>query len=105
MFEQLGVPILGLVENMSYFIPPDLPDRQYDIFGSAGGTKMASELGISLLGNVPLEIQLRQGGDTGLPIVMAAPDSASAKALQAIAQQVAAKVSVAALCGSSSQNL
>lgn len=97
MFEQLGVPILGMVENMSYFIPPDLPDRQYDIFGSEGGSKMATELGLPLLGTVPLEIQLRQGGDTGLPIVIGAPESVSAKALYAIAQQVAAKVSMAAL--------
>lgn len=97
MFQQLGVPVLGIVENMSYFIPPDLPDRQYDIFGSEGGAKMANELDLPLLGSVPLEIQLRQGGDTGLPIVLSAPESASAKALQAIAQQVAAKVSMAAL--------
>jgi ATP-binding protein involved in chromosome partitioning len=97
MFQQLGVPVLGLVENMSYFIPPDLPDRQYDIFGSKGGVKMAEELGLPLLGCVPLEIQLREGGDAGLPIVLAAPESASAQALQAIAQTVAGKVSMAAL--------
>lgn len=97
MFQQLGVSVLGLVENMSYFIPPDLPDRQYDIFGSNGGEKAAQELGVAMLGCVPLEISLRQGGDRGLPIVLAEPDSASAKALQAIAQQIAAKVSVAAL--------
>jgi ATP-binding protein involved in chromosome partitioning len=97
MFEQLGVTILGLVENMSYFIPPDLPDRQYDIFGSQGGEKMSKELELPLLGSVPLEISLRKGGDAGLPIVLSTPDSASAKSLRAIAQQVAAKVSVAAL--------
>jgi ATP-binding protein involved in chromosome partitioning len=55
MFQQMGVPVLGIVENMSYFIPPDLPDRQYDIFGSGGGEKTATELGVSLLGCVPLE--------------------------------------------------
>jgi len=97
MFQQLGVSILGIVENMSYFIPPDLPDHQYDIFGSAGGEKTARELEIPLLGCVPLEMSVRQGGDRGLPIVLAAPESASAKALTAIAQQVAARVSVAAL--------
>lgn len=97
MFQQLGVPVLGIVENMSYFIPPDLPDRQYDIFGSAGGEKTAQELQVPLLGCVPLEISLREGGDRGLPIVLAAPESASAKALIAIAQQIAAKVSIAAL--------
>ncbi len=97
MFEQLGTKILGIVENMSYFIPPDMPDRQYDIFGSEGGQKAAAELGVPLLGCVPLEIPLREGGDCGVPIVVSQPESASAKALVAIAQQVAAKVSIAAL--------
>ena len=97
MFQQLGVPVLGIVENMSYFIPPDLPDRRYDIFGSAGGEKTAQELNVPLLGCVPLEIPLREGGDSGVPIVAGDPDSASAQALTAIAQQIAAKVSIAAL--------
>ncbi len=97
MFQQLNVPVLGIVENMSYFIPPDLPDKQYDIFGSGGGAKTSQELGVPLLGCVPLEIGLREGGDTGLPIVVGSPDSASAKALREIAQKIAGKVSVAAL--------
>jgi ATP-binding protein involved in chromosome partitioning len=97
MFQQLQVPILGIVENMSYFIPPDLPDRQYDIFGSGGGEKTAKELGLPLLGCVPLEVPIREGGDQGIPIVISQPDAPSAKALTAIAQQVAARVSVAAL--------
>lgn len=97
MFQQLNVPVLGIVENMSYFIPPDLPDKQYDIFGSGGGEKTSQELGVPLLGCVPLEIGLREGGDTGLPIVVGSPESASAKALRAIAQKIAGKVSVAAL--------
>ena len=97
MFQQMGVPVLGMVENMSYFIPPDMPDKQYDIFGSGGGSKTAEELQVPLLGCVPLEISLRQGGDRGLPIVVERPDSASAKALVGIAQQIAAKISIAAL--------
>lgn len=97
MFQQMNVPILGIVENMSYFIPPDMPDRHYDIFGSSGGEKTAKELQIPLLGCVPLEISLRQGGDRGLPIVLGEPGSASAKTLVAIAEQIAARVSVAAL--------
>ncbi len=97
MFQHLGVNVLGIVENMSYFIPPDQSDRTYDIFGSGGGEKTSRELGIPLLGCIPLEIAVREGGDSGLPIVMADPDSASAKAFVAIAQQIAAKVSVAAL--------
>lgn len=97
MFEQLNVPVLGIVENMSCFIPPDMPDKQYDLFGSGGGEKTAAELGIPLLGCVPLEMPVREGGDSGVPIVVGWPESASGKALKAIAQQVAARISVAAL--------
>lgn len=97
MFQQLGVPVLGIVENMSYFIPPDMPERQYDIFGSGGGEKTSLELGVPLLGRVPLEIPVRSGGDVGVPIVIGEPESASAKALKEIAFRIAGKVSVAAL--------
>ena len=97
MFQQLGVSVLGIVENMSYFIPPDLPDRKYDIFGSGGGEKTARELGVTLLGGIPLEMPVREGCDNGVPIVVADPESAAAKELTAIAQRIAAKVSVAAL--------
>jgi ATP-binding protein involved in chromosome partitioning len=97
MFEPFNVPVLGVVENMSYFIPPDLPDRRYDIFGSNGGEKIESELGIPLLGCIPLEIPVREGGDRGLPIVIADPESPSATALISISQKVAAKVSVTIL--------
>ncbi|MBE9077915.1 Mrp/NBP35 family ATP-binding protein [Romeria aff. gracilis LEGE 07310] len=97
MFEQLQVPVLGLVENMSYFIPPDRPEQRYDLFGSGGGERAAAELGVPLLGTVPLEMPVREGGDRGWPIVISQPDSASAQALTQIAQQVAARISVAAL--------
>lgn len=97
MFQQMNVPVLGIVENMSYFIPPDMPEKQYDIFGSGGGSKTAAELGVPLLGCIPLEISTRIGGDNGVPTVVADPDSASAKAFKAIAQTIAAKVSIAAL--------
>jgi ATP-binding protein involved in chromosome partitioning len=96
MFEKF-TKVLGIVENMSYFIPPDMPDRQYDIFGSDGGEKFATELGVPLLGRIPLEIPVRTGGDTGIPIVIAHPESASAKALVDIARSIAGKVSIAAL--------
>jgi len=97
MFEQLKVPILGLVENMSYFVPPDAPEKQYAIFGEGGGERAAAELGVELLGKVPLEMPVREGGDRGLPIVLSDPDSASAIALMDIAKKTAAKISVAAL--------
>lgn len=97
MFQQLGVNILGLVENMSYFIPPDMPERKYDLFGSGGGEKAAAQLNVPLLGCIPLEIALREGGDRGTPIVISEPDSASAQAMAAVARQIAARVSVAAM--------
>ena len=97
MFQQLGVSVLGVVENMSYFIPPDRLDQQYDIFGSGGGENIAQELQVPLIGCIPLEIPVREGGDCGTPIVIADPNCASAKALTSIAADVAAKVSVAAL--------
>ena len=95
MFKQLEVPILGIIENMSYL---DLPDgSRMDIFGTGGGEQLAKETGVPFLGNVPIDPTVREGGDSGKPIVVSNPDSAAAKALTDIAQQVAAKVSVAAL--------
>lgn len=97
MFQQLGVSILGIVENMSYFIPPDLPDKRYDIFGSGGGKKTAEDLGVPLIGSIPLEMPVRQGSDNGVPIVVSDPDSIAAQELKEIAARIAGKVSVAAL--------
>ncbi|NES68074.1 MAG: Mrp/NBP35 family ATP-binding protein [Okeania sp. SIO2D1] len=97
MFQQLGVSVLGIVENMSYFVPPDMPEKKYDIFGSGGGKRTAEELGVPLLGGVPLEMPVREGGDIGVPIVVGAPNSSSAQELKAIAQKIAARVSVVAL--------
>ncbi|NES07814.1 MAG: Mrp/NBP35 family ATP-binding protein [Okeania sp. SIO2F4] len=97
MFQQLGVSVLGIVENMSYFVPPDMPEKKYDIFGSGGGERTAQELGVPLLGGVPLEMPVREGGDSGIPIVVGDPGSVSAQELLAIAQKIAARVSVVAL--------
>lgn len=95
MFRQLEVPILGIIENMSYL---DLPDgSRMDIFGSGGGEQLAATMNAPFLGKVPIDADVRVSGDSGKPIVVSKPNSAAAKALQDIAQQVAAKVSVAAL--------
>jgi len=97
MFKTLEVPILGIIENMSYL---DLPDgTRMDIFGSGGGEHLAKITETTFLGNVPMDQNVRIGGDTGKPIVVSHPDSPVAKALTEIAQQLAAKVSVAALSG------
>jgi ATP-binding protein involved in chromosome partitioning len=95
MFKQLEVPILGVVENMSYL---DLPDgTRMDLFGSGGGEMLARETNTTFLGKVPIDQNVRIGGDTGKPIVSSHPESAVAKSLQEISQKIAAKVSVAAM--------
>ena len=77
MFRKLNVPILGVVENMSYFLAPDTGAR-YAIFGEGGGAQVADEFGVPLLGRIPLEIETRKGGDAGVPITVGAPASGQA---------------------------
>ena len=93
MFQQTRVPILGIVENMSYYICPHCDSRDY-IFGEGGGKRAAAELGIPFFGEVPLDVAIRKQSDLGSPIVVAMPDSPSAKVLREIAQKVAQQVSI-----------
>jgi ATP-binding protein involved in chromosome partitioning len=92
MFKKLEVPILGIVENMSYFAQPN-GEKVY-VFGQGGGRRLAEEYGVPLLGEIPLDPQIGLGGDAGQPIVVGAPDSPAGAAFRAAAQQVAARVSV-----------
>ena len=84
MFERTGVPVLGIVENMSYFENPET-GKPIAIFGSGGGERLAKECSLPLLGQVPLDPRIQEGGDSGRPIVIAEPSSKAAKALEAIA--------------------
>jgi ATP-binding protein involved in chromosome partitioning len=95
MFKTLEVPILGVVENMSYL---ELPDgSRMDIFGTGGGEKLAAATGTPFLGSIPMDPKVRIGSDNGRPIVVTDMDSPVAIALRDIAQKAAASVSVAAL--------
>lgn len=95
MFKTLEVPILGIIENMSYL---ELPDgSKMDLFGAGGGEKLAQATESTFLGQVPIDQNVRIGGDTGKPIVDAHPDSPVARAFTEIAQKIAQKSSVAAL--------
>ena len=95
MFKTLEVPILGVVENMSYL---DLPDgSRMDLFGSGGGEQLAQATETTFLGKVPIDQNVRIGGDSGKPIVASAPESAAAQAFVDISMKIAQKVSVAAL--------
>jgi ATP-binding protein involved in chromosome partitioning len=92
MFRQLNIPILGVVENMSFFVCDHCQERT-EIFGHGGGVKMAEDMGIPMLGQIPIDTRVRSGGDEGRPIVSAAPDAPAAKAFFDIAGRVAAEIS------------
>lgn len=87
MLPRFGVPILGIVENMSYFIAPDTGAR-YDIFGSGGAERAAAELGRPFLGAIPLVMSIREGSDAGQPPMVTYPDGPEAAAYRAIAQRI-----------------
>jgi ATP-binding protein involved in chromosome partitioning len=96
MFRKTNVPVLGIVENMSYFVAPDTGKR-YDIFGHGGARTAAQRLDIPFLGEIPLGMSIRAGGDTGHPAVVSEAPDAYAQAFRAIAQKLAARISVEAL--------
>jgi ATP-binding protein involved in chromosome partitioning len=85
MFQKLNVPILGVIENMSYFAVPGTNQR-HDIFGSGGGRKEAERISAPFLGEIPLFTDIRVGGDKGVPIVEAAPESDPAKVFLKVAE-------------------
>lgn len=87
MFQRVGVPVLGIVENMSYFVC-DCCGTRTALFGEGGGKKLADELGVPLLGEIPLQPAVRTGGDEGRPIVIADPGSPTAKAIVETARQI-----------------
>ncbi len=93
MFERVNVTVLGIIENMSYFIAPDTGNR-YEIFGYGGGQKAAHELNVPFLGEIPINPQIREGGDVGKPIVIEHPECEEAKKIQEIARNMAAQVSI-----------
>jgi ATP-binding protein involved in chromosome partitioning len=96
MFETVNVPVLGVIENMSYFIAPDTGNR-YEIFGKGGGEKLAREYNLNFLGQVPIGFEVREGGDRGVPVVVSTPDSAQSEAFRKVAEEVARHVSIEAL--------
>jgi ATP-binding protein involved in chromosome partitioning len=93
MFRRLEVPVLGVVENMSYFLCPHCHERT-DIFAHGGAQKMAEQIGVPFLGEIPLDVAIRVGGDSGKPVAAVSPDSPYARPFKTLAQSVAAAVSV-----------
>ncbi len=75
--DKLEIPLLGIVENMAYFVPPDCPDKKYYIFGQGAGDELAKELDIPVLGRIPIVEKVREGGDSGKPITLEEDDQVS----------------------------
>lgn len=98
MFEQVQIPVLGIVENMSYFVCPNCSER-HEIFGVGGGKELANRYKTRLLGQVPLSTIVREAGDKGLPIVIGAPDSPQAAAFLEVAEGVEAEIKALAKKG------
>ncbi len=94
MYQKLNIPVLGLVENMSYFVCPSC-EHESDIFGRGGGEKTAVAMEVPFLGRIPIYEPIRRGGDEGHPLVIAEPDSPAALAFRQVAEQAAAQVSIA----------
>ena len=88
MFKQLGVPLLGIVENMSVFITPDMPSKKYEIFGKGGGQTLAKENDLPLLAQIPIEISLVDQSNKGVPISISQPNKESSVVFDNLAQLI-----------------
>ena len=95
MYRKLNIPAVGLIENMSYFACPGC-GTETDLFGRGGGEALAQELSVPFLGGIPLHAPIREGGDSGVPIVISEPESAPARAIFAAAERVAQQISISA---------
>jgi ATP-binding protein involved in chromosome partitioning len=91
MFSKVNVPVLGIVENMSYFISPS-DGKRFDIFGSGGGEREAARLKVPLLGTIPIDIETREAGDRGMPIVLEKPNNPVSQAYLRISQRLQMRV-------------
>ena len=90
---QINVPVLGLIENMSYFTPEELPENKYYIFGKEGAKNMATQLNVPFLGEIPLVQSVREGGDTGIPIALD-DNSPITKAFEDVADNVIRQIAI-----------
>lgn len=93
MFEKVNVPVLGIIENMAWFTPPDQQDRKYYLFGKGGAKGLAAEVNVPLLAEIPLEQQVRESGDDGTPVVLSHRFGTSAAAFKQAADRMIAQLS------------
>lgn len=93
MYQKLNIPALGIIENMSYYVCPTC-SHEADIFGHGGGEKMAAEVGAPFLGRIPIYQPIREGSDSGVPLMISAPESPASRAFMEVAEQTAAQISI-----------
>jgi len=94
MYKKLNIPPIGVIENMSHFVCPNCA-HEAEIFGRGGGEQMASELGVPFIGRIPIYQPIREGSDTGVPLVIGEPASTASKAFVSAAERLAAQISLA----------
>ena len=94
MYRKLNIPPLGIIENMSYYVCPSC-SHEADIFGRGGAEKMALELGVPFIGQIPIYQPIREGGDSGIPLTISDSESPAARAFMAVAERTAAQISIA----------
>lgn len=92
MFRKVNVDVLGVVENMSYFTPPDMPDKKYYIFGKGGGQQVANDFGVNLLGEIPLDIEMREGNDSGMPPMLNREDTLYKQEIAKMAEKTVSEI-------------
>jgi ATP-binding protein involved in chromosome partitioning len=95
MYQKLNIPPIGLVENMSYYTCSNC-HHEHDLFGHGGGEALAADMGVPFLGRLPVYQPIREGGDTGVPLVVGEPGSAAARSFLTVAERTAAQISIAA---------
>lgn len=94
MFKKVNVPVLGMVENMAYFIPEDMPDKKYYIFGKHGARNLAERMGTNFLGEIPLEQKVRESSDEGKPIVLGDMETKSAQKFVELSNNVIQQLAI-----------
>lgn len=94
MFKKVNVPVLGMIENMAYFIPEDMPDKKYHIFGKHGVRNLAERMGTNFLGEIPLEQKVRESSDEGKPIVLGDLETKSAQAFVELSNNVIQQLAI-----------
>jgi ATP-binding protein involved in chromosome partitioning len=95
MYQKLNIPTIGIVENMSYYACPNC-HHEADIFGHGGGERLATQMDVPFLGRLPVYQPIREGSDSGVPIIISEPGSVAGRAIMTVAERTAAQVSIAA---------